>query len=242
MPSIVKSPIALVGAVLAAAALAVVGWQVSARSTTSKPHEVRSSAPAEAVTPTAPAAPKPVAHKKTVRKHAPPKKHHAAAKHAAPKHAAASHPKKPAATKPQTAAPKPAPAKPAPHKHATAPKPVKTHPITVAANTAKVTAGGITFTFSATGHQPVAGQPWSTTVSAKRAGAPVTGSVSYDALLSGQVVGGLASHKLENGSFTYPYRFPAAAAAANVPVVIRATVKAGGLEQIFNYTIQVKAG
>lgn len=73
-------------------------------------------------------------------------------------------------------------------------------------------------------HTPKVNQPWHITVSARtNSGKPLSGSVSYEVLLKGRVVGQRAGGRLKRGRFTDVEKWPGAA--KGMSFVFRAVVK-----------------
>ena len=111
-------------------------------------------------------------------------------------------------------------------------------PVTVKGTKAKVVAGSVTFTMSASSHTPKVGEDWTLNAGAMRNGSPISGRVRVDALFQGAPVQDIDSERLRDGAYSYNNAWPQQA--VGYPLTIRIRVKAGGLEQVFLFDINVQ--
>ena len=111
-------------------------------------------------------------------------------------------------------------------------------PVTVKGTKAKVVAGPLTFTMSASSHKPKVGEDWALNASATRSGSPISGRVRVDALFQGAPVQDIDSKRLRDGAYSYNNAWPQQA--VGYPLTIRIRIDAGGLEQIFLFDINVQ--
>ena len=134
---------------------------------------------------------------------------------------------KPSATPERTATPTPTPS-PAPR-----------GPLQVKGTHARVVAGSVTFTMSATSHAPKVGDGWTVDITATRNGRPLSGEVRADALFQGAPVYDIDTGRLKAGRYRYHDVWPQRA--AGIPLTIRLNVKAGGRQQVFLFALEVPA-
>jgi hypothetical protein len=118
--------------------------------------------------------------------------------------------------------------------------PAPTTVVSVSGTTATSRDGELSYRFAAPTHAPRVGTPWVVTVSAARGGAPLAGKVSIDVMYGGAVVGHAGGGSLRRGGYSYRFDWPPAA--AGHPLVVRATVSAGGGDQAFLFPVAVGAG
>ena len=111
-------------------------------------------------------------------------------------------------------------------------------PVTVKGTKAKVVAGPLTFTMSASSHKPKVGEDWALNAGATRNGSPISGRVRVDALFQGAPVQDIDSKRLRDGAYSYNNAWPQQA--VGYPLTIRIRVEAGGLEQVFLFDINVQ--
>ena len=111
-------------------------------------------------------------------------------------------------------------------------------PVTVKGTKAKVVAGPLTFTMSASSHKPKVGEDWTLNAGATRDGSPISGRVRVDALFQGAPVQDIDTKRLKDGTYSYKNAWPQQA--VGYPLTIRIRVNAGGLEQAFLFDIDVQ--
>jgi hypothetical protein len=112
--------------------------------------------------------------------------------------------------------------------------------VNVTGTRASIANGPLSYTFSAPTHTPVVGKHWRLQISAKRSGAPVTGSVKIDILHNGAVVGHAASGKLQSGRFAHDFDWPKES--VGYPLTVKTTIVGGGFQQSFLFNVKVAAG
>jgi hypothetical protein len=134
----------------------------------------------------------------------------------------------PAPTAAPTATPTPVPTPGAAHA-----------PVTVKGTKAKVVTGSLTFTMSATTHKPKVGDDWKLEATATSNGSPAKGLVRVDALFQGAPVQDIDTKRLVGGRYSYLNKWPQQA--VGYPLTIRTRIKAGGIEQVFLFEINVTA-
>ena len=111
-------------------------------------------------------------------------------------------------------------------------------PVTVKGTKAKVVAGPLTYTMSASSHRPKVGDDWVLEASAMRSGSPISGRVRVDALFQGAPVQDIDTKRLTDGRYSYSNAWPQQA--VGYPLTIRIRITAGGLEQTFLFDIDVQ--
>jgi hypothetical protein len=104
-------------------------------------------------------------------------------------------------------------------------------------NTVTQSAGGVTATLRAAGHEPTANRPWPLHFTVTRGGSPAQASVSYEYLFGGQVVA-RRDHYSFHGSFSDVFHWPSNA--VGYPLTFRAIVVSGDARIALDYPVQVK--
>jgi hypothetical protein len=105
-----------------------------------------------------------------------------------------------------------------------------------ASRTVSASSGGVTASLQADTHAPKVEASWPIHFIVTRGGAPVTASVSYEYLFSGQVVAH-RSHYTFKGHFSDVFKWPASA--VGYPLTFRAVIASGGVTINLDYPVQV---
>ena len=89
------------------------------------------------------------------------------------------------------------------------------------------------FSFTATGHAPRAGKPWTMTVRGR------SGRVTVDVVFGGQVVGHIAKGTLRHGRYRHTMRWEKRG--IGYPFTVRATITGSGAPVSLDYAVKVRA-
>jgi hypothetical protein len=104
----------------------------------------------------------------------------------------------------------------------------------IAALAASPAAGGRRgYSFTATGHAPRAGKPWTMTVRGR------SGRVAIDVVFGGQVVGHIAKGTLRHGRYRHTMRWEKRG--IGYPFTVRATITGAGAPVKLDYAVKVRA-
>lgn len=106
------------------------------------------------------------------------------------------------------------------------------------ARTVSATAAGVTATLHAQSHRPRVGVPWPIRIGLTREGRPWSGSVHYEFLFGGAVVGRRSNYHFK-GSFSDLIEWPAEA--VGYPLTFRVVIAAGPRTFDLDYPVQVQA-
>ena len=113
--------------------------------------------------------------------------------------------------------------------------------VNVTGTSAAFTNGPLSYQVAAPTHTPTVGKRWRLTLSVKRSGAPLGGTVKVDILHQGTVVGHVATGRLKGGRFAHDFDWPDRS--VGIPLTVKATVVGGGFHQSFLFDVKVaKAG
>jgi hypothetical protein len=103
---------------------------------------------------------------------------------------------------------------------------------------ASASAAAFTAHLHAPNHSPIAGKKWAITVTATRGGAKLSGSVNYQFLFGGTVVGGAAGHGFRHGVFHDTLLFPKKS--VGYPLTLRVVVKTSYGTVYLPWTVNVR--
>jgi hypothetical protein len=109
--------------------------------------------------------------------------------------------------------------------------------VNVTGTSAAFTNGPLSYQVAAPTHTPTVGKRWRLTLSAKRSGAALSGTVKVDILHQGSVVGHVTTSRLVGGRFAHDFDWPDRS--VGVPLTVKATVVGGGFQQSFLFDVKV---